>query len=562
MKNTFYLSILSAGLFMFSCEPEIQDIPEPTSGTADFSTYVALGNSLTAGYVDNALYLEGQLNSYPSIIADQFMEAGGGEFVQPLVPEGNGINGSGQGRLELTIQNGSPVPVSTTGDPSIFTSAPTVDGPYNNLGVPGARSFHLVAPGYGSSQGNPFFARFATSGTTTVVADAAAQNPTFFTLWIGNNDILGYALAGGDGDEITPVSNFTQAMQGVVGTLVAANSDIEGAIANIPDILEIPYFTTVPYNAFALSADQAAAANAGLAAQIEPVVEETVITTVVSATAVAQEAVYTQAFQQAKSQGASDQEAAEAANNYINTPQGQIEIGAVRDQILGNLEATGLDEPLATLVLSTNTLIDNPNIRPAAVQAQIDGLLANPEQRPNDLQNEIDSQIQGLRDAGFYPTLVEGANGFLISDENSPTTLRLATENDLILLDVASLSPEVIAAGPLEDGLVLTSDEIAQIDAARNAYNNVISGLASDNGFAFVDVAALFDNLVQGGIFVDGETFTSEFVLGNAFSLDGVHLTPAGAAVVANTFISAINAQYNSEVSPVNVSSYRGNILP
>jgi hypothetical protein len=31
-----------------------------TSGTANFTKYVALGNSLTAGYSDNALFIEGQ----------------------------------------------------------------------------------------------------------------------------------------------------------------------------------------------------------------------------------------------------------------------------------------------------------------------------------------------------------------------------------------------------------------------------------------------------------------------------------------------------------------------
>jgi hypothetical protein len=37
------------------------------------------------------------------------------------------------------------------------------------------------------------------NGTTSVVAYAAAQAPTFFSLWIGNNDVLGYATTGGDG---------------------------------------------------------------------------------------------------------------------------------------------------------------------------------------------------------------------------------------------------------------------------------------------------------------------------------------------------------------------------
>ena len=41
-------------------------------GKADFTRYVAVGNSLTAGYSDGALYRSGQQNSYPAMLAEQF----------------------------------------------------------------------------------------------------------------------------------------------------------------------------------------------------------------------------------------------------------------------------------------------------------------------------------------------------------------------------------------------------------------------------------------------------------------------------------------------------------
>src|SRR5690606_2197914 len=92
-----YINIFSliCGFALIACEPEIDDIPSASKGEADFSTYVALGNSLTAGYADNALYLESQQNSYPAIMAGQFAEVGGGAFLQPLVPAGNGSNATG-----------------------------------------------------------------------------------------------------------------------------------------------------------------------------------------------------------------------------------------------------------------------------------------------------------------------------------------------------------------------------------------------------------------------------------------------------------------------------------
>ena len=66
MKNKFiYLAILAAGFA--SCEPEF-DNPVSTddysAGEADFSSYVAVGNSLTAGYMDGTVYKSGQANSF------------------------------------------------------------------------------------------------------------------------------------------------------------------------------------------------------------------------------------------------------------------------------------------------------------------------------------------------------------------------------------------------------------------------------------------------------------------------------------------------------------------
>ena len=51
---------------------------------------------------------------------------------------------------------------------------------------------------------------------------------------------------------------------------------------------------------------------------------------------------------------------------------------------------------------------------------------------------------------------------------------------------------------------------------------------------------------------------TSEFATGGAFSLDGIHLTPRGYAIVANRIIEAVNSTYNSTVPMVNVGDYNG----
>jgi hypothetical protein len=68
-----------------------------TAGVANFSKYVALGNSLTSGYSDGALFIEGQKASYTNIMAEQFKAVGGGEFKIPFMADNIGgfkINGT------------------------------------------------------------------------------------------------------------------------------------------------------------------------------------------------------------------------------------------------------------------------------------------------------------------------------------------------------------------------------------------------------------------------------------------------------------------------------------
>lgn len=286
MKNYIKYMALSAVL-LSACEAELDNPIEDggfyTSGSADFSNYVAVGNSLTSGYADGALYITGQNTSFPNILAGQFALAGGGEFKQPLVNDnlgglvlaGNQIT---ENRFVLAVgASGSPSPARLSGTPTTDISN-ILSGPFNNMGVPGAKSFHLIAPGYGNIAGvggtsNPYFVRFASGANATVIEDAVAQNPTFFSLWIGNNDILSYATSGGVGvdqkgnlnpatygpNDITDPQVFASVYSQEVTALNAGASG--GVLFNIPDVTSIPYFTTVPYNAIPLDAATAAGVN-------------------------------------------------------------------------------------------------------------------------------------------------------------------------------------------------------------------------------------------------------------------------------------------------------------
>ncbi len=206
-------------------------------------------------------------------MANQFKAVGGGVFNQPLMNDNLGglvfdgdANPDFGNRLVLDAETSSPEPITGTPTNEVFSS-PLIGTNFNNMGVTGAKSFHLGAQGYGSAGGlgngtaNPYFIRFASSATTTIITDAASQAPTFFTLWIGNNDILSYATGGGTGtdqtgffdpalygsSDITDPNVFASTYTGLVGALTA-NPAAKGVLINIPDVSTIPYFTTVPHN--------------------------------------------------------------------------------------------------------------------------------------------------------------------------------------------------------------------------------------------------------------------------------------------------------------------------
>ena len=247
MKNIKFL-LLSAILIGFTACNEPVDIledqgidtadvvlPALSAGSADFSTYVSLGHSLTAGFTDNALFRASQENSFPNILSKKFAMIGGGTFTQPLMSDNVGglllagnpvINPSTGGRLfapRLVFGGAGPVPLQSINPSAESTTDFALNnpsGPFNNMGVPGAASFHLIAPGYGNitnfpAAANPYFVRMTgATPNASIMEMAMAQSPSFVTLWVGANDVLGYATGGAANGAPTPQPTFDYVHQG------------------------------------------------------------------------------------------------------------------------------------------------------------------------------------------------------------------------------------------------------------------------------------------------------------------------------------------------------------
>jgi lysophospholipase L1-like esterase len=226
MLNRARRSVLAVGLVACAASAEAQ------SGFQSFTTYVALGDSLTAGYMSSSLVVTHQRSSYPALIARQ---ATASSFEQPLVSE-PGIP------AELALQSLLPSPVIVPKSGS--TGAPTnlaLARPYNNLGVPGSTSVDLLTR---TTDGGGFH-DIILRGGGTALQQAVSLRPTAITLWIGNNDVLGAVVRGRviEGVTITPAAVFRATYQQIVTTLRATGASI--AAANLPDVTSIPFVTTI-----------------------------------------------------------------------------------------------------------------------------------------------------------------------------------------------------------------------------------------------------------------------------------------------------------------------------
>ena len=501
MKNKFiYLAIIAAGFA--SCEPEFENSVDAnyTAGDADFTTYVAVGNSLTAGYMDGTVYRVGQTYSFPNLLARQFALVGGGEFTQPSFAEDvnnlGGIQGLAATRLVIDASQGRPENIAGT---STITLTPQATA-YNNMGVPGAKSFHLTFPGYGAL--NPYFARHATSPTATVLGDAMSKNPTFFTNWIGANDVLAYATNGGaQSDGVTPAADhnltgnlnpatygmnditnsnvFASVYSTIVTTLTSGGA--KGVVATIPSVTSIPYFTTVPYNALPAEATSTNATAIGLY-----------------------------------------QFLAVATGGRIaplNTAAGSKNPVLIKDADLTNISAT-IEFYAAN---SGNPLL----VANAAALGVIFGQARHAT--PNDLVVLPASSIIGQPNASA--TAPFNING---------------------------------VTWPLANKWVLTANEKAKVANATAAYNAAIVSIAASNNIAVADMNAIMNQLVSGLRIETGQLYTANYFSGSAtegtvlFSLDGVHPNARGYAVIANEVIKVINEFYNANLPLHNPSYFPG----
>jgi lysophospholipase L1-like esterase len=490
---------------------------EADAGQADFSNYIAIGNSLTAGYMDGALYDLGQQNSIPALLADQLALAGGADtFNQPDINSELGFNttvspnpapsGAVLGRFKLDTNIPGPSP--TVGGQAISPEFSGDKSALDNFGVPGILLGQLLTPATGGPQSpqspqnpafNPFYKRFASApGQSTILGDAVATQPTFFTLWIGNNDVLGFAASGGSKPGIlTSPADFDDQFNAVIDQLINKTT-ANGVVVTIPPVTVVPFFRAVPFNAIALDDATATQLN--------------------------------QAF------GPVNAALQAVADNFRNVSQEEVDA------------------------------------RMIAYQAGANPILAN-DPELNDFKDEFDQlPINAQQRAALVPyeqsrpltqgELVTLSAGSVLGTPANPDSQAPTTIGVVIPLGLGSA-----ANG---DEFYLTLQEQGQIQTRTVQFNTTIATAVAQNSdrLALYDINAGFPgnpntNLgafadlfgVDGelGIRINGTLLQPDFSPNGVFSTDGVHPNPRGSAIIANEIIDVIEQNFGSTIPDVDV---------
>jgi lysophospholipase L1-like esterase len=636
LRYIFSASVILIGLS--SClKDDLREHEKDTSipeVPVDFTKYVSIGNSLTAGYADGGVYKEGQENSFPNILA----KALGTDMKQALTSD------AGTGHMALAgMTPAGPNIVNVAPDASWATKY--TDGTLNNYGVPGIRAVDMGLPGYGVA--NPHMSRFIendkiASTNYDDIISAAVEDATFVTFWLGNNDVLGFASSGGvygvDGDPtvgahklngLPELSVFSPNIDFITKTL----KEKRAIFANIPPVEAAPYFTTVGMQVYAgvngnpnynLSAIEAELMDSiytwagyslpgggndffqegqnfpisevGVSANME--VEQLtlmgdnmdfVLLPFGAETAKLQtEGLglinapnYLNEFNFVKNTGLItylDKAIAGVTplNTLLSSLKGisanggggltidQVEAGTPLTAeeaaaIKGGLSALGVDDATISAATVDQLLaaLAPHDVTPDAVKPLMVVLIL--ESGMASTEAEALAYISTLDVAGTL-TFLNGAK------TKAATDMMTAAAGAGLTVDPSDQSSIVAAlvtsskrlANPIKTMYVLDDMEAKLVKDKTAEFNSYIKSHVEGNpNWILMDSNALMKDLVDG-ITVDGVNLSADYITGNAFSLDGIHLTPKGYAYIAKKMVEIINSEWDQSLTEPNISEFRG----
>jgi hypothetical protein len=203
-----------------------------------FTRYVSLGNSITAGYQSAGINDSTQLQSYANLLAGRMQTP----FFMPL------MNRPGCAPPIDTLFRASGTPHRVGGGTATtcaLRKPQPVPPPYiNDVAVPGAEVRDGTSNLDTASNPNALTTFFLGGMTQTQMMDVV--NPTFVTVWLGNNDVLGAATYGpnaGDSTRVTDTLLFKARYAAVLDSIDATPASGKGVLIGVANVTLIPYFS-------------------------------------------------------------------------------------------------------------------------------------------------------------------------------------------------------------------------------------------------------------------------------------------------------------------------------
>ena len=223
------LLLLIPTTFLAGCDDQGLISPSPELEEDLFARYVALGNSITAGFQSEGINEETQMESYAALLAGQM----GTRYDAPL------LNLPGCPAPLVNPITRERVGGATPADCGL--RATPVPRFLNNVAVPGAAALDLTANLGPGTSANPLTTLFL--GGRTQVEAALDADPTFVSVWMGNNDVLGAAILGiVTEDNVTSVSSFQSRVVRALDALEAGGVQ-GGVLIGVADVTLIPHLT-------------------------------------------------------------------------------------------------------------------------------------------------------------------------------------------------------------------------------------------------------------------------------------------------------------------------------
>ena len=262
LTNRTRALIIGATAVLVACDANRDAVGLTNLNSDIFRSYVAIGNSITAGWQSGGINDSTQQQAYPRLLA-----------IQMGTPY----------KYASLVNPGCPAPVANfqtqakvggATAPACSLRAPaSVTDILNNVGVPDAR---VLDPISSTTVASNALTTFVLGGKTQVQRALDAR-PTFISIWIGANNVLQAAYtgilvptAGVSNGIVGTQAEFQTSYDAMIKQLLDSMPGLKGVLIGVPDASAIPLMSSAALIASSAQIQGAMAAVAGKPVTVDP----------------------------------------------------------------------------------------------------------------------------------------------------------------------------------------------------------------------------------------------------------------------------------------------------